>query len=134
MKRFIDPIILLSNHWLSLTGVVLVTTGGILSVLTLPALLSGKAANPYLGLLTFVILPLIFFAGLALIPAGIALSRRRGHTAMPATISLETPAVRRLLSFVAATTVVNLLLGSQLTYRAVSYMDTREFCGATCHV
>ncbi|MEO8027972.1 MAG: NapC/NirT family cytochrome c [Bryobacteraceae bacterium] len=134
MRRWLEPLVLLSNHWLSLSGVVLVTTAGVLSILLLPALLSGKASNPYLGILTFLFLPILFFAGLILIPAGMLLNRRRGAAAVPEHLTLQTPAVRRLLTFVAFTTVVNLLLGSQLTYRAVAYMDTPEFCGATCHV
>ena len=33
--------------------------------------------NPYSGIVIFLVLPIIFFAGLALIPLGLYLSRRR---------------------------------------------------------
>ena len=31
------------------------------------------------------------------------------------------------------TTLVNMVIASQVTYAAISYMDTPQFCGATCH-
>ena len=35
--------------------------------------------------------------------------------------------------FIGITTLLNILIGSQLTYRAVTYMDSVTFCGQTCH-
>ncbi len=35
--------------------------------------------------------------------------------------------------FMAVTTLANLVMGSQFTYRAVTYMETDKFCGQTCH-
>ena len=35
--------------------------------------------------------------------------------------------------FFGLTTVVNILIGTQITYRAVEHMETPQFCGATCH-
>ena len=31
-------------------------------------------------------------------------------------------------------TVANVVIGSQLTYRAVEHMETVQFCGQSCHV
>ena len=36
--------------------------------------------------------------------------------------------------FLALTTFVNIVVGSQLTYRAVEHMETVQFCGQSCHV
>jgi nitrate/TMAO reductase-like tetraheme cytochrome c subunit len=41
--------------------------------------------------------------------------------------------LRRLAIFVGLTTMVNLLVGSQFSYRAVTYMDADTFCGRACH-
>jgi nitrate/TMAO reductase-like tetraheme cytochrome c subunit len=41
--------------------------------------------------------------------------------------------LRKLVVFVGATTFVNIVIGSQLTYRAVTFMETVSFCGQTCH-
>ena len=131
------PLAHLSNNPISLTGVVLVTTAGVLWLFLLPTYLRGLVAHPYMGILLFLMLPGLFFAGLALIPLGIWLRYRRARKAGP--VEWAQPArwnmsdVRRIAAFVAVTTVANLVIGSQLTYRAVSYMDSVTFCGLTCH-
>ena len=35
--------------------------------------------------------------------------------------------------FVGVITFVNIVIGSQLTYRAITYMESVSFCGRTCH-
>jgi hypothetical protein len=72
-------------------------------------------------------------AGLALIPVGIALSRRR----VTAGFTNETDrrvAWRRAGVFFAVMTLANIVIGSQLSYRAVEHMETVQFCGQSCHV
>ena len=41
--------------------------------------------------------------------------------------------MRQLVYFVGATTFLNIAIASQLTYGAVSYMESVTFCGQTCH-
>jgi nitrate/TMAO reductase-like tetraheme cytochrome c subunit len=43
-------------------------------------------------------------------------------------------ALRRLFWFLGVTTVANVVIGSQLSYRAVEHMETTQFCGQSCHV
>jgi hypothetical protein len=64
---------LLTIHWLSLAGAALVTTAGISWLFVLPLQIRGHASNPYVGIVVFLILPVLFFAGLALIPIGVYL-------------------------------------------------------------
>jgi len=136
-RLFSAPLAHLSNNPISLTGVVLVTTAGVLWLFLLPTYVRGLVAHPYMGILLFLMLPGVFFAGLALIPLGIWLRYRRERKAGP--VKWAEPArwntadVRRIAAFVAVTTVANLVIGSQFTYRAVSYMDSVTFCGLTCH-
>ena len=68
---------ILTGHWLSLFGACLVTTAAICWLLALPAQVRGHVSNPYIGILLFVILPIIFVGGLLLIPFGVYLARRR---------------------------------------------------------
>ena len=42
-------------------------------------------------------------------------------------------ALRRLAWFFAITTLANILIGTQVTYRAVKHMETPQFCGGSCH-
>src|SRR5690348_8498500 len=132
LKR--TPVAYLASNIISLIGVVLVTTAAILWLLTLPAFWRGEASTPYIGILLFLILPGVFLTGLLLIPAGIALhnwKRRKGGDTGP--LVPKGMELRRLAIFVGLTTAVNLVMGSQFSYRAVTYMDTDTFCGKACH-
>jgi nitrate/TMAO reductase-like tetraheme cytochrome c subunit len=135
---WLSPIIHLSNNWISLTGVVLVTTATVFWLFLLPITLRGQTESPYIGMLAFLAIPAPFFLGLFLIPLGIWLKRRReGRTGIPPLdrggLRWSNPEVRRLVYFFGATTVVNIAIASQLSYGAVNYMDTTTFCGKTCH-
>lgn len=124
---------LLTLHWLSLTGVALVATALISWLFVLPQSIRGHAANPYLGIVSFLILPVIFFAGLALIPIGIYLARRQLRKGVAEAEFDRKKIFRRVGWFFAVTTLLNILVGTQVTYRAVKHMETEQFCGATCH-
>ena len=81
----------------------------------------------------FVILPVALFAGLGLTAAGMVLGRRRIRERLEAGVADRKTARQRLIAFLVITIGANLLIGTQVTYRAVVYMDTAQFCGA-CHV
>jgi|HubBroStandDraft_4_1064222.scaffolds.fasta_scaffold63981_2 hypothetical protein len=116
-----------------MAGVALLTLAGFSWLFVLPANINGHVQNPYIGLLIFIAIPVVFFAGLALIPIGIALSRRRADTAF-ANAAVRGAAWRRAGVFFAVMTLANILIGSQLSYRAVEHMETVQFCGQSCHV
>jgi NapC/NirT cytochrome c family, N-terminal region len=124
---------LLTRHWLSLVGVALVTTAGISWLFVLPQQLRGHVSNPYIGIVIFLVLPVLFFAGLILIPIGVYLSKRRIREGLADTSFDRRAALRRIAWFFAVITLVNIIIGTQVTYRAVNHMDTPQFCGATCH-
>lgn len=137
-KRWLSPLVYLSNNWLSLIGVIVVTTAAILWLFLLPTSLREEPQHPYIGILAFLMLPGFFFAGLAIIPLGIYLrARRQKRKEIPLDnlppLDLRNPELRRLLAFIGATTIANLIIGTQFTYRAVTYMDSVTFCGQTCH-
>lgn len=126
-------LIALTSHWVTMAGVALVTLAGISWLFALPQQLGGRVSNPYIGLLLFGALPALFFAGLALIPVGLVLGRR--HVAEHVgQLQDRRSAWRRAGIFFGVMTAVNVVIGSQLTYRAVQHMDTSQFCGQTCHV
>jgi hypothetical protein len=126
-------LILLTSHWISMLGVTLVTLAGCSWLLLLPAHMRGHVDNPYIGLLIFIAIPIFFFFGLALIPIGIVLTKRR-WAAHLGSFPSQPEAWRRAGVFFAVMTVANVLIGSQVTYRAVEHMETVQFCGQTCHV
>jgi hypothetical protein len=126
-------LLLLTSHWLSLLGVALVTTAGFSWLFVLPLHMRGDASNPYIGLLVFIGIPIIFFAGLALIPVGIFLAKKRIAAGL-GTVWNRRATIQHIAIFLGALTVVNIVIGTQVTYRAVQHMDTTQFCGQSCHV
>jgi len=123
----------LTGHWVGMAGTALVTLAGFSWLFLLPLNVSGHANNPYIGLFAFIVLPMIFFSGLLLIPVGAALGRRRVAQGIAA--ASDPKAVwRRAGIFFAVMTLANLVIASQLSYRAVAQLETVQFCGQTCHV
>ena len=100
----------------------------------LPVHLRGHVDNPYIGIVVFLIIPVVLVAGLAMIPAG-SFSRAGGRgSRLTEHVVDRKVAVRRLVGFLGGVTLVNVIVGTQATYRAVEHMETVQFCGQTCHV
>src|SRR5262249_29042651 len=120
-------LVLLTSHWLTRLGLVLVITALCTWLFFLPSGQPGHGDDPYKCLARYVILPVLFFGGLALGVLGAVVARRRIEERLQAgTVRLET-ARRRLILFVAITVAGNVLIGSQATYKAIQYMDTPQF-------
>jgi nitrate/TMAO reductase-like tetraheme cytochrome c subunit len=133
-RRDRPGIVLLTSHWLTWVGFALAITAASTWLFVLPAEVAGHADNPYKGAVLYLILPFILFAGLGLAALGMLLARRRIRQRLQTALVDRKTALQRLIVFLVITVAVNLLIGTQLTYRAVVYMDTPQFCGATCHV
>ena len=123
----------LTGNWISMIGTALVTLAGFSWLFLLPLHINGHANNPYIGLFAFIVLPMIFFCGLLLIPVGGALDRRR--LAQGVSAMADRQAVwRRAGIFFTVMSMANIVIASQLSYRAVAHMESVQFCGQTCHV
>lgn len=138
-RERLAPLVYLSNNLISRLGVLLVTASGIFWLFLLPTYLQGHAGSAYLGILLFLLIPTAFFAGLALIPLGIVLKRKKdgpGALIDPTlpVISWSNPGFRRLAIFVGVATFANVVIAGNLSYRALEHMEGVQFCGATCHV
>jgi NapC/NirT cytochrome c family, N-terminal region len=129
----------LGQNTLSLIGVVLTTSSAItlIGFWIYDFILPGPP-HPYVGILLFLILPGVFVLGLLLIPAGILLRRKKLIAAgeLPEVypeVDLKVPMVRNGLLFIAFATILNIMIFGFASYRGVTYMDTTNFCGLTCH-
>lgn len=116
-----------------MAGALVATVAACSWLITLPNQVRGHASNPYIGILTFVILPIAFAVGLGLMPIGMWLSRRAIRTGAKAILT-SGAARRRLVVFLAVATFLNIVIMSQLSYSAVMYMEEAQFCGQSCHV
>jgi hypothetical protein len=137
LKEWLAPFVYLGSNWISLIGVILLTTAALLFIFLLPTAFRGHSPDPYVGILQFMLLPAVFFAGLGLIPLGIWWFKKRNRDQLPAVfppVDFSNARFRRLLAFLGATTVANVVIGGALMYKAVSYMESVSFCGQTCHV
>jgi nitrate/TMAO reductase-like tetraheme cytochrome c subunit len=131
----------LTRNPISLVGAAIVTASAIL-ILTLFTLQTfGLRGSPYIGILAYLILPIIFILGLLLIPIGIVRQRRRdlraradgaAVDAFPVLDFNESRTRTRALVFLALT-AVNVIILAVATYEGVETMDSTEFCGQACH-
>ena len=133
-----DFILRMTRHPLGFIGLNLTTISGVLLVFFLGAAALGKQGNPYLGIVTFLVLPGIFFFGLALMPIGSYLYKRKarqrgeGESLFPV-YDLNRVDVRSRLLFIGVMTVLNLSLCVVLAMKGIEFMDSVAFCGQTCH-
>jgi NapC/NirT cytochrome c family, N-terminal region len=123
---------------LSTVGAAIATAMAALFVALFVLQLLGYLTNPYIGLLVFVAVPIVFVGGLLLIPLGAAREARRLRRqpdAAPAwpVIDLRQPLHRHVFVAVLVLTFVNLVILSMAAYGGVHYMETTSFCGQVCH-
>ncbi len=138
LRTWLSPLVYLSNNWISLAGVVVVTAATVTWLVFLPITIRGGVMHPYFGLVVYLLLPGVFIGGLLLIPIGILWNRRRKRAKgeMPTDFPPLDPRnfeLRKLVLFVVVTTFLNIIIASQFSYSAVRYMDSVTFCGQTCH-
>jgi hypothetical protein len=128
----------LARNWISTLGVVVVTLSAVLFLTMFLLDLFGFHANPYIGIVFFLIIPAFFVGGLLLIPVGMWLERRRRLLGRPShmhwpRIDLGDPVHRRTAFGVLVLTMVNVIIVSLAAYRGIEFMDSPVFCGEVCH-
>jgi NapC/NirT cytochrome c family protein len=143
MRNQIKYLVNLSKNTVSLLGVGITTMSAILMMVLFTMEFLDYLANPYVGILTYLILPVIFITGLLFIPLGIWLTqRRRQHleAAGEELPPLAYPAwdfndhrIRKTALIVVLATVANVVVLSTATYKGVHHMESVEFCGTVCH-
>jgi hypothetical protein len=139
MPSHVERKVRLIRSPVSVAGMVLTTISAVLFVVVFLADLFGWHSNPYVGIIFFLILPGVFLFGLALIPLGAWVERRRrAHGYAPSEVrwpklDLNDPAQRRTAVLIFALTMANVVIVSLAAYRGVEYMDSPQFCGQVCH-
>ncbi len=126
------------RHPVTLVGVVITTVAAVAFLTLVAADMFGMFTNPYAGLVIFIAVPALFVLGLLLIPMGIWLQRRAlrrdpsASTDWPV-IDLRRSRVRTTVLVLTAMTVVNATLVLLAAQGSLHYMESSEFCGASCH-
>ena len=136
-KNFLASI---THNAISLIGTALALASLVLILSLFTMQQFGFEGGPYLGILTYLILPMIFVLGLILIPIGVVLWRRKvrrmpggeGTPLLPV-FDLNVPHTRRWLLLFLGATMVNIIILASATYKGVEVMESVEFCGLACH-
>jgi nitrate/TMAO reductase-like tetraheme cytochrome c subunit len=124
----------LFRNWLSLAGAV-IATGSVFSCLFLFATeLFLPQSNPYMGILVYILAPVFFFLGVALMIVGFWMQRRQKPLALSLAVNLSRPRDRKLLGAFISGALVFLLCSSIGSYQTYQYTDSVQFCGTACHV
>ena len=129
-SSFYNPITLIG------AAVAVVNFGLILFLTLLEAL--AREQKPYMGIITFIILPGFLIIGLILIAIGIIREHRRErhgkkrHEKFPI-IDLNNPSHRSAVTFFSVGTILLLLFSAFGSFKAYEYTDSVQFCGTVCH-
>nr|MCU0752907.1 hypothetical protein [Akkermansiaceae bacterium] len=117
------------RNWLSLAGMVLVAVD-----------LFATHANPYMGILAYVVAPMFFFMGLGLVILGYILETRRIRKGVPRKegalvlrVDLSRKRDRQLMAAFVLGSIGFLLLTAFGSYETYHLMETNSFCGQACH-
>jgi hypothetical protein len=136
-KNFLSSI---THNGISLVGTALAIMGLVLIISLFVMEQLGFEGGPYLGILTYLILPMIFVTGLILIPVGAVLYRRSlrrmpggESTLLMPVFDLNQPKTRRWTMIFVAATMLNIVIVAGATYKGVEVMESVEFCGMACH-
>ena len=126
--------------WTTITGAVLASISFLLIIFTLIiTFIFPTDVGNYLGLFTFIILPVFLVIGLILIPVGTARKMRKDkrqeikrEVKFPI-VNLNDPGQRMVVLIFVASTAVFLLLTGLGSYEVFHYTESNEFCGTLCH-
>lgn len=137
LKNFLASI---TRNGISISGTALAIASIVLIISLFFMEQLGFEGGPYLGILTYLILPVLFVTGLILIPIGAILYRRRlnrthgdEHIALLPVFDLNQPKTRRWLFVLLGATMLNIVILAGATYKGVEVMESVEFCGLACH-
>ncbi|HEV2455112.1 MAG TPA: NapC/NirT family cytochrome c [Verrucomicrobiae bacterium] len=125
------------RNWLSWAGFI-VGLGALFSFLLL-FMLDAVAhfSSPYIGILTFCIVPAFLISGIGLAIAGAWLERRkrqRGNISVPRMqIDLSDARDRKRLGIFVIGSFVFIMLSAVGSYNAFEITESVPFCGETCH-
>ena len=123
---------------LGISGVVITTVAACLVITSFLLQGQGLMSGAYQGLITYMLLPAVFMAGLVMIPFGAWLSRRKAartgaYAESRLVIDFGNPRHRRFWGFILIMSIFNFGIISMLSYQGYHYTESVGFCGTLCH-
>ena len=135
MRRLFPPIF---YNPVTLTGAFIAAISlGLIVFLTLIELLASET-KPYMGIITFIILPFFMIIGFILILYGVKrerklIKKRKGKTRSLPVIDFNNPQHRKTITYITFGALFLIIFSAFGSYKAYEYTETDEFCGTTCH-
>ena len=129
----------LFQNYISLGGVSIILASVTSIVLLLLIQATNVDTTPYIGILTYIILPAGFAFGIFILLLGALLERLRRRKLSPEQIAaypildLSGPRRRRRFLAFVFVTVMFLFVSAFGSYQAFEYTESVEFCGQRCH-
>lgn len=129
----------LLRNYISMVGGAIVIASLVSVCLLFLIEITSKAENPYLGLLTYIILPSIMIFGIVVVLVGRMIERRRRHRAAPDDVAayprldLNDPGSRKAFFIFLSITFLFVSASAFGSYRGYEYTESVNFCGETCH-
>jgi nitrate/TMAO reductase-like tetraheme cytochrome c subunit len=110
---------------------------GLIIFLTILEFLSPET-KPYMGIITFIILPIFLLIGIFLLVFGMLRERRRVEKGILRkkrflVIDFNDPKQRRMITSFSIGAILLLFFSAFGSYKAYEYSDSDEFCGEICH-
>jgi nitrate/TMAO reductase-like tetraheme cytochrome c subunit len=127
------------NNWISFIGATIAGVSLIIIVFLVVISIFFKQGSSYLGLFTFIILPVFLVIGLVLIPIGMLrkIKRdKRGHLVAEKkwpVIDFNNAHQRNAFMIFGVGTTIFLLISAVGSYEAFHFTESVEFCGKLCH-
>jgi len=131
-----------TRHWISLVGAVIALVVGVLIVMFFIMEMAGFVGGAYLGILTYMILPMVLVFGLLLIPVGVwrknqlDKAAQAHHEAAPRglpVIDLNNERTRGVLLASIFVGLVSVVVIAGAMFKGVEVMESVAFCGTVCH-
>lgn len=140
LGRLFSLIPVIWDNPLSIFGAGLTTTSAFVIITVIILEWTGLYSNPYTGIIVYLVMPGLFLASLALIPLGNLIWRRQraryvttGRSPLIIQMNLNDPRFQRRTLVVTGFSLLNILIITTVSYQAVTFMDSNEFCGKVCH-
>jgi hypothetical protein len=132
----------ITRHWVSLVGAIIALVALVMILMLIGLQLTGFDGGAYLGIVTYMLLPMLFGFGLVLIPVGVWLRRRQEaaaashHEKAPRglpVIDLNDERTRGVVVVSVVVAMVATVLIGSATVKGIHEMESVAFCGTVCH-
>src|SRR5689334_16053032 len=129
----------LFRNYISFAGALIVIAAVVSILLLFLIELTQASNNPYLGIITYVVLPAFLVFGLLVILIGMFIERRRRRRSPDSKIlpypriDFNDPRQRRVALLTITGSFAFVCASAFGSYRAYEYTESVEFCGQACH-